>query len=180
MSFSLLWQSEGNTPDNASNFSTICQWWQSLASQDLLWQQRLIPETQNIKDINWDNQQFDEKLAFESPQVRGITLYWQKPNASDERSITPRKLEFDRSGQFLNIYPQSQPQLMIRITKLPLYQRIELKNPLIVGTAVGNEHILLLRDKQQKLEVKLSLNSESLNQLLTYLTNNSEKTDVNA
>jgi hypothetical protein len=45
------------------------------------------------------------------------------------------------------------------------YQTIELKDPQIAGTFIGKNYVILLRDRQQHLEVKLILSSQGLGQL---------------
>jgi hypothetical protein len=64
------------------------------------------------------------------------------------------------------IYPQSQKELVIRVG-IPeiVYQKIELTNPQWQGTNAGENYILTLRDKQQQLEVKLTLSADNLAQL---------------
>jgi hypothetical protein len=170
MATKIMWEQGSNYPDNIENLATISQWWGSLQGKLIKSAQRLIPGTENVDDINWDTQQFDEKFILQNPQMRGITLYWYKPNSPDERNITPRKLEFDPRAEQLYIYPQSQPQLVIRIG-IPeiIYQTIELKDPQIAGTSVGGNCILLLRDPKQQLEVKVILNPQSLGKLLENL-----------
>lgn len=170
MANQLIWQQEGDHPDKADNFALITQWWQNLSNQDLSWKQRVIPESGNLEELDWENQRFDETIAFETAEVRGITLYWRQHGIEQERNITPRQLVFAPSHQALYIYPQSQPQLVIRIAKpIPVYDRLEISNPLTVGTSVGDKYVLLLRDKQQQLEVKVTLDTDSLSQLIASL-----------
>jgi hypothetical protein len=166
----IVWQQNSNNPENASNFDIIQQWWSNLNAQNILWQQRLIPESGNLQEINWEVQQFDEKFALQLPEIRGITLYWYKPQSTVERNITANKLEFDTVRQQLYIYPQSQPQLVIRAGKPEIiYQTIELKDPLIAGTSIGDNCVLLLRDAKQQVEVKLTLSRSSIGKLLENL-----------
>jgi len=67
----------------------------------------------------------------------------------------------------LRIYPQSQQNLIVRVT-LPevKYQMIELSDPDI---AVG-KRVILLRDKQQQLEVKITLSPDQLDLLKQLLS----------
>ncbi len=162
----VTWQQGSNQPDNGDNLATISQWWTSLAGKAIVFAQRLLPDTGDIRSLDWDVQKFDEKLAIQNPQVRGITFYWYKPGLNQERNLTPQKLEFEPENQRLYIYPQSQSQVVIRIA-IPevMYQKIELQNPLIVGSAKGENYVLLMRDKQQQLDVKIILSPESLNNL---------------
>ncbi|MGH7998742.1 MAG: hypothetical protein ACREPR_04745 [Brasilonema sp.] len=170
MTTKIIWQQDGNNRDNADNLTIISQWWANLNAQKITLEQRLIPESGNLDEINWEAQRFDEQFVLQMPEVRGITLFWYKPNSDVERNITAKKLELDTARQQLYIYPQSQSQLIIRIGKPEtLYQTIELKDPLIVGASVGDNCILRLRDKQQQLEIKLTLSRQSLGQLLESL-----------
>ena len=166
----VTWQQNSSNPDNADNLAAIAQWWNNLDGKEISWQQRLISSTDNIEEINWEVQKFDETFTVQSAQLRGITIYWQKSNAKDERNITARKFELDRVKQKLYIYPQSQEQVVICVS-LPqvIYQTIELDNPQIIGKAVGDNYLLLLRDTEQKLDVTISLNSQKLEELLSSL-----------
>jgi hypothetical protein len=166
----IVWQQDSSQPDNANNFAAIKQWWADLNAKEVAWQQRLIPESGNPDEIDWDSQRFDEKFALQLPEIRGITLYWYKLGSEGTRNITAKKLELDTARQKLYIYPLSQPQLVIRVGKPDIiYQTIELKDPLIAGTSVGDNCVLLLRDSKQQIEVKLTLNRTSLGKLLENL-----------
>jgi hypothetical protein len=166
----IVWQQDSSEPDNINNFATIKQWWAELNAKEVAWQQRLIPESGNPNDIEWAQQQFDEKFTLQFPEIRGITLYWYKPDSDAERSITVKKLEFDSARQKLYIYPQSQSQLVLRVGKPEIiYQAIELKDPLIAGTSVGDNCVLLMRDSKQQIEVKLTLSRDGLGKLLESL-----------
>ncbi|AFY76411.1 MAG: hypothetical protein IGR93_01400 [Hydrococcus sp. C42_A2020_068] len=166
----IVWQQDSSQPDNANNFTAIKQWWAALNAKEVAWQQRLIPESGNPDEIDWDSQRFDEKFALQLPEIRGITLYWYKPGSEGTRNITAKKLELDTARQKLYIYPLSQPQLVIRVGKPDIiYQTIELKDPLIAGTSVGDNCVLLLRDSRQQIEVKLTLSRASLGKLLENL-----------
>lgn len=167
----LLWQNANPNPNNLENFQIISQWWQDLNLKEVFWQQRLIPDTGSLEDINWEQQGFDEKFSIQMPQIRGITLYWHKSTFADERSMTPKQLILDREREQLDIYPQSQPSLVIRVTKTHLvYQKFELKNPLLVGKKAESEYILLIRDKEQQIEVKINLSPENYRQFLETMT----------
>ena len=161
----IVWQQSSTKPDNASNFAFISQWWFSLDDKEISWQQRLIPQT-GLDEINWEPQRFDEVFELKNPQIRGITLYWRKPDSQQERNTTPHQLVLDTSRQQLYIFPQSQNQLVIRVG-LPeiLYEIIEIKNPQLEYSSAGQNHILTLRDAQQQLEVKVTLSSDNLKQM---------------
>ncbi len=162
----IIWQQNSDNPENGSNFATIQQWWANLNNQKIAWRQRLIPQVGNVREIDWEPQRFDEEFKLQSPQIRGITLYWYKSDTEQERSTTPYKLELDTQRQQLYLYPQSQPELVIRVG-IPqiVYRKIEITNPQCVGTKVGENYVLLLRDKQQQLEVKLTLSPSHFEQL---------------
>nr|OEJ72617.1 hypothetical protein BH720_24265 [Desertifilum tharense IPPAS B-1220] len=162
-----LWQQDSNHPDNASNLAAIQQWWASLASQEISWRQRLIPENGEIEQINWEPQRFDEVFLLNQPQLRGITLYWLKPATEGERNITPYKLELDTLAQHLYIYPQNQRGVIIRVGLPEIqYQTLQLKNAEI---ALG-ANLMLIRDKGQKIEIKVPLSSEALSRLRKQLS----------
>ena len=161
-----IWQQGSDNPDNGNNFAIIKQWWANLNDKKVAWRQRLIPQSGNVSELDWEPQRFDEVFNLRSPQIRGITLYWQKPDSEQERSTTPRKLELDLSSQHLYIYPQTQKELVIRVGVPELiYQKLELKNPEWQGTNAGEIYILTVRDKQQKLEIQLTLTPDNLAQL---------------
>jgi len=107
MEAKIIWQQNSDNPANGSNFATIQQWWANLNDKKIAWRQRLIPESGDVSQLHWESQRFDEVFKLESPQIRGITLYWYKPDGNSERSTTPRKLELDTQQQQLYIYPQS-------------------------------------------------------------------------
>ena len=162
----IIWQQNSSNPDNADNLATIGQWWANLNGKNIDWRQRLIPASDNLDEIDWEPQKFDDKFVIKGSEVRGITLYWQKPDSEQERNLTPYKIQLDISAQKLYIYPQTQQQVVICVgTSEIIYQTIELEDPLIVGTSVEGKCILLLRDRQQQLQVKVILGSQSLAQL---------------
>ncbi len=166
MQAKITWQQGSDNPDNGNNFATIKQWWESLNDKKIAWRQRLIPQSGNVSELNWEPQRFDEVFKLQLPQIRGITLYWRKPDTDRELSTTPRKLELESDRQQLYIYPQSQKELVIRVG-VPeiIYRKIEINNPQWQGTSVGENYILTLRDNLQQLEIKLTLNTENLAQL---------------
>jgi hypothetical protein len=166
MQAKIIWQQGSDNPDNANHLAAIKQWWSNLHDKKITWRQRLIPQVGDVSTLDWEPQRFDEEFNIQMPQVRGITLFWHKPESKQERSTTPRRLEFDESKQQLYIYPQSQKELVIRVsTPEIIYQKIEIKNPQWQGINVGENYILTLRDEQQKLEIKLILSPSNLEQL---------------
>jgi hypothetical protein len=161
-----IWQQGSDSPENGQNFAIIQQWWANLNDQKIAWRQRIIPETGDISELDWEPQRFDEVFKLQAPQIRGITLYWRKLDSQQERSTTPRQLQLDTHSQQLYIYPQSQKDLVIRVG-IPeiVYQNIEIKNPQWQGSRAGENYILTLRDNQKQLDVKLTLTPDNLNQL---------------
>lgn len=171
METKIIWQQDTSNPENASNLAKIGQWWASLKDREIVWKQRLIPTNGNLDEVNWEQQRFDEKFALKEPQLRGITIYWQKPNSDRELNITVKKLELDLAKQQLYIYPQLQSGVVIRVsTPEIIYQTIELTNPQVAATNVGDNHLLLLRDSEQQLQVKVILPRASWEKLVKDLS----------
>ncbi|MEM7756587.1 MAG: hypothetical protein AAF298_00445 [Cyanobacteria bacterium P01_A01_bin.40] len=170
MTNNLIWQQNNQEPDNVNNLDEIAQWWSNLAGQTITWQQRLIPSSGDLQELDWEPQKFDEQFSLDSSQLRGITLYWRPNQASEERNITPSKLQLNLTEQKLYVFPQSQSQVLIRIS-LPriIYQKLKLSNPQLAATIKDGQGIILLRDELQKLEITVTLNQESREQLLKHL-----------
>jgi hypothetical protein len=170
MKTNLVWQQSNGEADNRENLQAIATWWSELQGKEVMWQQRLIAGSGNLPDIDWQAQQFDRKLMLRHCELRGITIYWREGNSDIERNITAGKLQLDLSEQKLYIYPQSQSQVVICVT-VPgiVYQKIELKNPLAVATSKGDNYLLLLRDKKQKLELTITLDRAKMKQLFDSL-----------
>lgn len=166
MQVKTIWQYGSNSPENASNFATISQWWAALNGKEINWRQRLIPQTGEVKDLDWEPQRFDEVFVVATPEIRGITLYWRKPDAKDERNVTAQKLELDHLQQQLYIYPQTQGEVVIRVG-LPqiVYQQVKISNPQWVITETGANRVIILRDESQRLEIQVTLAPENLAQL---------------
>jgi len=166
MQLKTVWQQGSNHLENASNFATISQWWASLNGKEVTWRQRLILQTGDVTELDWEPQRFDEKFLITNPQVRGITFYWYKPNTPQERSTLPHKLELDTLHQQLYIYPQSQKDVVLRVG-LPevVYQKLVLKNPQVECTPTGENYTLTLRDSQQLLEIQVILSPAQLKSL---------------
>ncbi len=162
----IVWQQSSTNPENASNLVFLSQWWSNLANKKIAFLHRLIPESGEISEVNWEPQRFDEVFELKTPEIRGITLYWRKPDSQQERNTTPYELVLDTRRQQLYIFPQSQQQLVIRVGLLEIpYKKIEMKNPQLEYSPVGQNHILTLQDSQQQLEVKVTLSHEYLSQL---------------
>lgn len=162
-----VWQYGSNNPDNATYLDMIREWWSSLSGKEIRWQQRLIPQNGDLNQLDWQTQQFDETFLMVNPQLRGITLYWLKLNQSQERNITPLKLELDPLRQILYIFPESQQQIVIRVEQpQPNYQVIELNDP---DLAVSQNGMILFRDNHQLIEVKINLGLDRLKLLKSKL-----------
>lgn len=166
MQLQTVWQFGSSDPENSTAFATISQWWSSLNGKEIVWRQRLLNPVGAASDLNWDTQRFDEKFLLKNPQVRGITLFWQKSDSDQERNTTVSKLELDSVHQQLYIFPQSQKEVVIRV-ELPEfnYQKIAIQNPQWQTTTNGSNQILTLRDPQQRLEIQITLDAAHLSQL---------------
>jgi hypothetical protein len=164
MQVKTVWQFGSSNPENANALAAIRQWWTQLQGKEVLWQQRMLSVTTEASELNWEPQRFDEKFVLTQPDLRGITLYWQKPDAPQEKSTTPHKLELDNLRQQLYIFPQSQKELVMRVG-LPevVYQKIALQASQWQYDAATQT--LILRDDLQKVEIKIQINSESLAEL---------------
>jgi hypothetical protein len=171
MQVKTLWQSGSGNPDNPQNLAIIRQWWESLNGKEVTLRQRIITENIEVEQLDWEAKRFDENFAIANPEIRGITLYWCKPDSPQERNTTPYKLILDSLNQYLYIFPQSQKELVIRVgLKTITYQTISLTNPQYLYNPSGENYILTLQDATQQLEVKVTMSPENLKQLLRQLT----------
>lgn len=159
----ITWQSGNSNPEIVGNFETIRQWWRNLNGKEINLRQRILSETGDVRDLDWEPQRFDETFAIASPDIRGITLYWTKPGMPDERNTTVRQLQLDPKRQQLYIYPQSQPTLVMQIGLAALkYQTLTLREAEIF---VEDNQTLILRDTTRLIEVKLKLDDEMISSL---------------
>ncbi len=159
----ITWQSGNSNPMMVENFETIRQWWRNLNGKEITLRQRILSENGDVRELDWEPQRFDETFAIANPDVRGITLYWQKPGMPDGRNTTVRQLQLDFKRQQLYIYPQSQPTLVMQIGLAALkYQTLTLKDPEIF---VEDKETLILRDTTRLIEVKLKLTSDIISGL---------------
>ncbi len=167
----VVWQQDSPDPNSVNYFAEISQWWTGLNNQEISWQQRLIAESGPSSDLNWEPQRFDETFQMLSPEVRGITLYWRKLDAPEERNTTPHKLELDALQQTLYIYPQTQRGIVIRVT-LPqaVYQQITVNQPQITLTQPATGPVLMVRDEAQRLEIQIQLSPATLADLRRQLS----------
>jgi hypothetical protein len=173
----LVWQQNSSNPNNAENLAAIASWWSSLDGKEISWQQRLIPESRDLGEIDWNPQKFDEKFVINKPQLRGLTVYWHHPQGERERNITARKLELNVVDRKLDIYPESQTQVVICVS-LPeiVYQQINLNNPQVAATNTKDGCLLLMRDRDRKLEIKVALDRQKITQILNSIKNNDQST----
>jgi len=162
-----IWQYGSSNPDNANNLQLIGEWWKNLNGKEITWVQRLVPEIGGLSEVHWQRQRFDEEFIIVNPQMRGLTLYWYKPDSQMERGTTVQKLELDNLKQQLYIYPQSQSNLVIRVgIHETVYQTIELNN---VDLHIDENGVIFLREPQQKIEVKLTLSPLQIKELKEWL-----------
>lgn len=170
MNNKITWQAKTENPDNLSNLQLITQWWANLDATPVKLAQRLIPDSGNLDEINWETQRFDEEFTLYSPQLRGITLYGKKQGEEKEFGYTPHKLELDTDFQQLDIYLQSQSHLIIRFTINTIqYPTISLSEVEIVSNPSGKNHVILLRNHEQKIDITFSLNPHQQLYLLSQL-----------
>lgn len=170
----IVWQQNSQSAENVANLATIAAWWSQTKGKEVKWQQRLISSANSVVEIDWDTtNNFDEQFVLTQATLKGITIYWAKTQDSLERNITASRLELDSDKQSLDIYPQSQKDVVIRVSlQAIVYQKIELSDPLIVGKAFGDRHVVLFRDPTQKIELKIDLNQQSLISLINSLKRN--------
>lgn len=158
----ITWTLGSNDPEAEVNLARIAQWWTSLANQEILWQQRSL-EGRSGSELNWEKQALDETFTMRSPSLRGITLYWFKPNAPEERNISVGYFQLDLFNQRLDVLPSSGRSYQLRVT-LPkiVYQKIQMTNPQLGAVKQPNGNaILLIRDEKQRLEIQIDLNSDN-------------------
>ncbi|MBD2178781.1 hypothetical protein H6F42_17825 [Pseudanabaena sp. FACHB-1998] len=174
MDSTITWTLGSTDPDAETNLARIAQWWAALAGQEIIWQQRPITENTDRAAIDWSKESLDETFTIQSPSLRGITLYWYKPNSPDERNISVGYLQLDLFNQQLNVLPSSGKSYQLRIT-LPkiVYQKIQLGDPQFGSLIQSNgDTVLLFRDEKQRLEIQIDLSSANatlLKQKLSYL-----------
>ena len=161
-----LWQQNSIDPDTAENLKAIAQWWMELDGKEVAWQQRLIPPGGNLEEIDWQPQKFDEQFILQTPQFKGITLYWRSSKTLDERNLTPSKLQLNLIQQQLYIIPQFQSQIVISVSFPEIvYQKLNIINPQVAATAKDGKGIILLRDETKKIEITITLDGEKLDLL---------------
>ncbi len=74
-----IWQQGSSNPENPNYLATIREWWENLNGKEITWRQRIIPQSGEVGELDWEPQRFDEVFAIANPAIRGITLYWEIP-----------------------------------------------------------------------------------------------------
>ena len=159
----VVWRYGDSDPANPAHFETISQWWSRLNGQTITWRQRLMDQTSDPRDLDWEVERFDEQFACQGAEIRGISLYWYKGAQEAERNSTPAKLELDTLHQHLYIYPKSQPDLVIRVG-LPevTYQTVTVVASQCKLTMGQGKCQLQIVDKAQGLKVAIQLSAEQI------------------
>ncbi|MEM6500271.1 MAG: hypothetical protein AAF685_00360 [Cyanobacteria bacterium P01_C01_bin.89] len=162
----VVWRYGDSDPENPAHFETISQWWSRLNGQTITWRQRLMDQTSDPRQLDWEVERFDEQFVCHGAEVRGISLYWQKVGQDNERNSTPAKLELDTLHQHLYIYPKSQPDLVIRVG-LPevTYQTLTVTASQWEVAAKSGGYQLSVLDKTQGLKVEIALSAEQMEAL---------------
>ncbi|MGB0563019.1 MAG: hypothetical protein ACPGVO_14630 [Spirulinaceae cyanobacterium] len=162
----IIWQQQSQERSNADAFALISQWWGRLNGKAIKMARRPWHDSQDLTEVDWRAQRFDEMFVLYQPRIAGITLYWQREQDPEEHRLAARKLELDIGRQHLYIYGQSPQHLVVRVM-LPgtVYEIVELRDPDLASTHVGDRTILLWRDPQQHLEVKINLSAAAVDQL---------------
>ncbi len=159
----VVWRYGDPAPTNPTHFETISQWWSRLAGQTVTWRQRLMDQTADPRQLDWEVERFDEQFVCQDAAVRGISLYWHKAGQEAERNSTPEKLELDTLHQHLYIYPKSQPDLVIRVG-LPevTYQTIKIDVSESKVAAKPGGCTISVWDKTQGVKVDMTLSAAQL------------------
>lgn len=159
----IVWIYGSSDPANPAQLELIRQWWAGLNGQLVTWRQRLFDGGRAGRDLDWTVERFDEEFWIDRPELRGITLFWYKSGTDLERSSTPQRLELDQVRQQLYIYPQSQPDVAIRVG-LPevAYSTIALNDPSTTVAVGGGRCVLTLTDPVAQVVVEVALSAEAL------------------
>lgn len=171
MDSKLTWQYGSEHPENSANLDAIRQWWSKLSGKTVLWQQRIVPDGEDVEQLDWESQRFDERFAIAEPELKGITVYWRKPDEEAPHNITAGTLELETRQQQLFVYPKSRPNVAIRVS-LPQvkFETVELTQPEVQCVANNEKGLLVFRDKSQLLEVKVKLDAVAIARLKEQLT----------
>lgn len=174
MQLKIVWKSGINNQENTDNLHSISQWWTNLNRKQIVWVERMVPQIGGMSEIHWQPQRFDETFIIVNPEIRSDILYWSKPDSAVERNSAVQKLELDNLQQQLYLYPQLEPDMVIRIGIPEVkYQTLEIKN---VEIALGEDNIMLLWDPEQELEIKIALSSENIVKLQELLADQQPQT----
>jgi len=168
------WSANSNDADAEAKLLRITEWWQNLAGQEVIWQQREVTASQSASDLDWQAQKFDEKFYIQAPTLKGITLYWRKPDQpqdQSDRNLTVSALELDLFNQTLVATPSSGRNYLIKVTAPKVvFQTIKLTDPQIgVLKQESGSAVILCRDEAQRLEVQITLSAQSLANLMAKL-----------
>ncbi len=160
----VFWQQ--GIADGEAKLALIKEWWQGLTGKEVLWQQRPIPEDNDLSKVNWELQKFDEEFVPLKTELRGITLYWQRPTDTAERNLTPAALRLDRQALTLDIMPDSTRNYFVRVTsKEPTYQLIRLVYPQMELY----DNALIFKDEVTMTAIEVELTPEQVAQIVTHL-----------
>lgn len=166
MESKIVWQYGSSNPENGNYLDELRQWWSDLNEREISWQQRILPPSGDVGELDWETQRFDEVFAPKAPEIRGITLYWRKSESEEEGSVTASKLVLDRLDSSLYVYPKSQPQVVLRVKpKQVTYRTLDLNDPTIACFADGEKSQLIFRDELRQIEVRVSLTPEAIDRL---------------
>ena len=157
---SIVWEFAASNANNAKNLAIIQQWWQQLKGKTITWQQR-IQDNSSLTDLDWETQRFDEKFVIQTPELKGITVFWSKPD-HPVRDITATRLELVPRQEALYLVPKSQSNVVIRV-RIPQvkYDVIHVN----VTDLLKVNQVLVLRDRTQLIEIRATLTPEQLKQL---------------
>lgn len=157
------WLYGSNEPNNPEQFELIRQWWLGLAGQPVTWRQRLLDGGREARDLDWAPERFDEEFELGTTDVRGITFYCQKSGNAIERNHTPQRLELDIAHDQLYLFPQSQPDVVIRVGRPTVdFQTLNFNDPQVDVATGSGRCWLTLTDVKEQITVRVSLSAEAL------------------
>lgn len=163
----IVWEAGSPQPENAENFKVIAEWWKSLASQKILWKQRLIGAN---GQVDWSPQKFDETFALAETAVRGITFFWKKESGGGD--ITPMRLEFTPLFQRILLYSESRKDLVICVeVPFKMENTLKMTNPSWFAETINTEkegmtgYQLIIRDQETQTELTVNMDQGSLHYL---------------
>lgn len=167
MQFLTVWQHDSKDPENDANLALISQWWANLNGKQVNWLERMIPQIGGMSEIHWEIQRFDEIFIMVNPEIKGTTLYWQKPDSPIEHNSMAQKIELNNLKQELFIYPRIEEEIVLRVSLHEFeYQTIKLNN---VEITFQEQEVMMIRDVRQQMEVQINLTAENVNLLKEWL-----------